>query len=185
MGIFNLFNKDSITPRTDLVWLTSAAKLKGTLDYLAGNRTDLCVAWFEETRQAFNRTLNDQNRMNIEIRTAESLRLYDLNNKTAVFLEHYPVYTREADLLSSNKPAQVCFMNSLDDTLFQLFRGNIVKLMGSMGLQEDECIQSTMVSNTVIKAQKKLDKIIREDFHARSAAEWMDRYRTYYQQHKR
>jgi hypothetical protein len=183
MGIFSLFNKKPIVPRTDLVWLTSAAKCKGILDYLKKNRIDLCVAWFEETQRAFNRYLNEENHMNIEIKMAESLRLYDLNNKTAVFLEHYPLYTREANLLSDNKPENVCFMNSLDDTFFQLYRGNMTKLMQSMGLEEDQYIEDGLVSKAVIQAQKRLDKKIRDDFHARSAEEWMDRFRTYYQQH--
>jgi hypothetical protein len=185
MGIFSLFNKNSVVPRTDLVWITSAAKLKGTLDYLAKNSADLCVAWFEETHRVFNRYLIEENNIHIEIKMAESLRLYDLNNKTAVFLEHHPVYTKEAGLLSDNKPANVCFMNSLDDTIFQLFGGNIANLMRSMGLEDDQYIENSLVSTSVIKAQKKLEKNIREDFHARSGEEWMDRYRTYYQQHMR
>ena len=185
MGKFNLFNKNSLVPRTDLVWLTSAEKLRGTRDYLAKNKTDLCVAWFEETHRLFNRYLNEENHINIEIKMVETLRLYDLNNKTAVFLEHYPGYNREENLLSDNKPAHVCFMSSLDDTFFQLFRGYMDKLVRNMGLEEGQCIEHRMVSNAVIKAQKGLDKQIPNDFNARSGEEWMNRFRTYYEQHKR
>ncbi len=184
MGIMDLFNRDAAIQRIDLVWLHRAAKLKGAVDYLAKNKTDLCVAWFEETQLIFNRFF-EENHINIPIRMADSLRLYDLNGKTAVFLEHYPVYSREANLLSTNKPAQVCFMNSLDDTFFRLFGGKIEKLMRAMGVGEDENIESPMISATVIRAQKKLEKKVRDDFHARSGEEWMERYRTYWQHHLR
>ncbi len=184
MGIFNLLNKNPVIPRTDLVWATQAGKLKGTRDYLKKNRADLCVAWFAETHRAFSRGLNEENGMNIEIRMADSLRLYDLNNKTAVFLEHYPVFTKEENLLLNNKPAEVCFMNSLDDILFQIFRGNIAKMMAAMGLKEDEYIESGMVTGTIMKAQKKMERQVRQDFNARSAQEWMNSYGTYYRQHR-
>lgn len=180
MGIFNLFKKNTSVPRIDLVWLASAAKYKGTLDHLKQNRTDLCVAWFEETQQAFNRYLNEENHLGIDIKMAESLSMYDLNNKNIVFLEHYPVYTREENLLSTYRPSHVCFMNSLEDTLFLLFKGKINTVMQAMGLEQDQYIESDMVSNAVIKAQKKLEKSIPSDFNVHSAKEWMDRYRSHY-----
>jgi len=185
MGIFDVFNKISAVPRTDLVWITSAAKQKGAVDYLTKNRPDLCVAWFEQTQRTFNRHLNEENHLNIEIKLAGSMRLYDLNNKTAVFLEHYPVYSKEANLLSEYRPAHVCFLNSLDDPLFQLFGGNIASLMRGLGLGEDEYIENDMVRNAVMKAQKKLEKKFRDDFYARSGEEWMEMFRTYHQQHLR
>jgi len=185
MGIFNLFNKEPAISRTDLIWINYAAKLNGTRDYLSKNKTDLCVAWFEETHRGFTRFLNEENHMNIGISMAGSLRLYDLGGKNAVFLEHYPLYKKEADLLSNYKPASVCFMNSLDDALFQIFGGNIAALMRGMGLGEEEYIENSMVTSSVIKAQKKVEKKIREDFYVRSGQEWIDRYRSYYQHHQR
>lgn len=179
MGIFDLFKKTGPVPRTDLVWITAAAKLKWAPDYLTKDRPDLCIAWFEETRQAFNRRLNEDNRMNIEIQLAGSLGAFDCKGRTAFFLEHYPLYSREADLLVKCMPARVCFMNSLDDPLFQLFGGNIASLMRSLGLGEEEFVENDMVSNAVMKAQKKTEKKIRHDFHARSGREWIDAYRTY------
>ncbi len=181
MGIFNLFKKNTSVPRVDLVWLTSEAKLKGTLDYLKQNRTDLCVAWFVETQQAFNRHVNEENHMNIEIKMAESLRMYDLNNKSAVFLEHYPAYTREENLLATNRPSHICFMNSPEDTLFLLFEGKIRSIMQAMGVEQDQYIESDMVSSAVIKAQKKIEKRIPNDFNVRSSREWMDRFRAHYE----
>jgi hypothetical protein len=181
MGIFDVFNKISAVPRTDLVWITSAAKQKGALDYLTKNRPDLCLAWFEQTQRTFNRHLNEENHMNIEIKLAGSMRLFDLNKKTAVFLEHYPVYSKEANLLSEYRPDHVCFLNSLDDSIFQLFGGNVASLMRGLGLGEDEYIENDMVGNAVMKAQKKLEKKFRDDFYARSGEEWMEMYRTYHQ----
>ncbi len=184
MRILELFNRDAAIPRIDLVWLNRAAKLKGAVNYLAQNRTDLCVAWFEETQLIFNRCF-EENHITIPIKMADSLGLYDLNKKITVFLEHYPLYSREAHVLSKNKPQSICFMNSLDDTFFRLFGGKIEKLMRAMGIGEDENIESPMISATVIRAQKKIEKKACDDFHARSGEEWMERYRTYCQHHLR
>lgn len=185
MGIFSLFSKTGSVPRTDLIWITAAAKLKGTPACLGNNRPDLCIAWFEETERTYNRILNEENQMNIGIKMAGSLRSFDCSGKTAVFLEHYPLYSREAALIEDYRPARVCFMNSLDDPLFQLFGGNIASLMRSLGLGEEEFIENDMVSNAVIKAQKKVEKRIRDDFYARSGQEWIETYRTYHGQRSR
>jgi hypothetical protein len=184
MGIFSL-SGNSAVQRTDLVWLTQAAKLKGTLDYLAKNRTDMCIAWFEETYRAYKQFVNEENQVTIEITLAESLAPYHLNDKNAVFLEHYPLYAKEANLLSEMKAANVCFMNSLDDAIFQLFGGNIAQMMRGMGLEEGQYIENKMVSSAVMRAQKKVEKNNRDVFYARSGSEWLEQYRTFSQQRRR
>ena len=47
---------------------------------------------------------------------------------------------------------------------------------------EEDFIENDMVSNAVIKAQKKVEKRIRDDFYARSGQEWIETYRTYHGQ---
>jgi hypothetical protein len=181
MSIFSLFNQNAVVPRTDLVWINRDAKLKGTLDYLSKNRADLCVSWFEETQSRFKHWLNEENHLNIEIKMAEFLVPYHLDNKCVIFLEHNPVYSGEAKLLSEIKASQLCFLNSLDDPLFQIFGDSIAKLMRSLGIAEDQYIEHKMVSKAVINAQKKVEKNIRDIFYARSGAEWLQQYRIFYQ----
>lgn len=181
MGIFNLFSKNDVMPRTDLVWINQNAKIKGTLDYLSKDRADLCIAWFEETHSKFKHWLNDENHLNIEIKMAESLVPYHLDNKCVFFLEHNPVYSREANLLSEIKASRICFLNSLDDPLFQIFGDSIAQLMRSLEIAEDQYIEHKMVSKAIINAQKKVEKNIRDVFYARSGADWLKQYKLFYQ----
>jgi len=180
MGIFSIFSKNSEAPRTDRVWMTSATKLKGCMDYLKENRPDLCIAWFEDTYKMFNRYLNEENNMNIEIRMAAPMHTHQLENRRVVFLEHYPLYKKEAHLLSEKNAAGICFMNALDNTIFQLFGGNIEKMMRGMGVEENDYIESGLVSKSIISAQKRLEKNVPNDFYARSGSEWLQNYSLQY-----
>ncbi len=177
MGFFGLFNKNAYVARVDLLWLTPAVKLKGTLAYLDSTMTDLCVAWFEETYQAFTRYLNEEHRMNMDIRIADSITQNEIRNRKVVFLEHYPLYTKETKLISGCNPASIAFMNSLEDVLFCIFGGNMENVMRSLGLGENDFVENAMISKSIIRAQRRLEKGIRNEFNARSAAEWLSWYR--------
>ena len=180
MSILSMFNINPAATRIDHVWLTDAAMMKGIIKHLSENKTDLCIAWFEDTREKFNRFLNTENHMNMQITMAESLTPQSLDNRIVVFLEHYPLHAKESALLSGKKAAKIFFMSSLEDVIFQLFGGNIAGMMRSMGLPEDEFIESGLVSSAITRAQKRLQKKVKNDFHARSGAEWMHWYKIQY-----
>lgn len=180
MGIFSLFSRNSQAPCTDLVWLTPEAKLRGTLKYISENKPGLCIAWFDDTRDRFYRCLNEENNMNIDIKSGSFLQPYHLENKNVVFLEHYPLYTKEAALLSGSNAASISFMNSFDDPVLKIFGSNITDIMRRLGLEEDQAVESPLVSRAIINARKRIEKKVRNDFHARSGAEWLEKYRSEY-----
>ena len=182
MGIFNLFGKKSASPRTDIIWMTSKAMLNGCIKFLTENKPDMYIAWFEDTAEKFNRFLNEENNMNITIKIATSLQPYHLDNKKILILEHYPLYSKEDYLLTGNKPLKIYFINSLDDTIFQIFGGNIAQVMKSMGLEENDSIENSLLSKSIVNAQKRLEKKVPDDFYARTGEEWLYNYRTYFQQ---
>ena len=176
MGLSDIFIRRPAAPRADLVWITRDAMLKCTLKFISGNKTDICVAWFDDTRERMHRFLNEENSVKIEIKSASSLQPYHLERKRVLFFEHYPLYTRESRLLSGCNAAGITFMSSFDDIILRMFGGNISGLMRRLGLEEDQYIESPMVSRAIIRAQKKLEKKVRDDFYVRSGEEWMNSY---------
>lgn len=179
VGIFSLFSKNSSAPRTDIIWMTEHAMLNNCIKFISENKADKYIAWFEDTYEKFNRFFNDENNMNISITMARSLQPYHIDGKNLIFLEHYPLYSKEAFLLTGNKPGKIIFLNSLDDTIFQLFAGNIKKLITALGLGENEYMEHQLISKSIVKAQKRLDKKVKDDFYVRSGEDWLNQYRIY------
>ena len=99
MGILDFFSVKSAFPRTDIVWINRDAMYKNCAGFISEYRPDICIAWFTDAAERFNRLLNNEKKMNIQIKTAETLQTYHLDNKTVLFLEHYPLYSREDQLL--------------------------------------------------------------------------------------
>lgn len=179
MGLFSLLRGGGSVPRTDIVWQTGESKLRGFIDHLSKNRADLYIAWFEDTREMFAGSLP----AGTTITMAKSLQPYMLDSKHVVFLEHYPLYSRESVLLNGSRPLSVVFMNSLEDALFRLFAGNIAAVMKKLGMDENEQLESSLITGAIKNTQKRIDKKVRDDFYVRSGNEWVERYRTEYGKH--
>ena len=177
MGIFNLF-KSSSAPRNDMVWQTHEAKLEGCLKMLTAKPVDICLAWFEDTRDKFDRFLNTEHQRDIKIVMAKSLFNDYLDNKSVLFLEHYPLYSKEANLLAGKNVHEVWFLSSLGDPIFKLFGDNLLSLMQKLGMGENECIEHNMVSKSILNAQKKLEKEVWSDFSATSGDDWLRQFRS-------
>jgi len=177
MGLFNVFKGNKTFPRTDFTWQTKQAKLQGCADFLSKNKVDLCVAWFEDTYNMYQSVINKGMQRNTKIELAKTLFPYSLDNKVVLFLEHYPLYSKEDNLIGKAKPTKVYFVNSLDDSLLMLFSGNIGEMMKKMGMKDDECLEHKMISSSIVKAQKKVEKEVWSDYSAKSGDDWIRQFR--------
>jgi hypothetical protein len=176
MGLFNVFKNSKSSPRTDLVWQTEEAKFKGCVDFLKKNKVDVCVAWFENTREKFNYLLNTQHNQNIQIALASTLFPFSLENKIVLFLEHYPLFSKEENLLGKAKATKVWFFNSLEDPILKIFSGNITQMMKTLGMEKDECLEHNLISKSIVNAQKKIEKKVWPDFYAKSGNDWINQF---------
>jgi hypothetical protein len=91
-------------------------------------------------------------------------------------LEHYPLFSKEENLLGKSKATKVWFINSLEDPILKIFSGNISKMMNTLGMDKDECIEHKLVSKSIINAQKRLEKGVWSDFFAKSGDDWVKQY---------
>jgi hypothetical protein len=176
MGLFNVFKGSKYSPRTDLIWQNQQAKAQGCVNFLSKNKVDICVAWFEETQKMYQTILGRVMPRHPEIVLAKTLFPYSLDNKNVLFLEHYPLFSKEENLVGKAKPVKVWFVTSLDDALLSVFSGNVVQLMQRLGMKEDECIEHKMIGKSIINAQKRIEKESWTDFSAKSGDEWMKQF---------
>jgi hypothetical protein len=176
MGLFSSFKGNKAAPRTDLVWQTYEAKVKGCVDFLKNNKVDICVAWFQATNDQFNQFFSNQYRVNYKVVMANTLFPFSLDNKNVLFLEHYPMFSIEENLLGKSKPVKITFINSLEDPILKIVGGNISKMMDSLGMKKDECLEHPLISKSIIGAQKKIQKEIGFDFRAKSGDDWVTQF---------
>jgi hypothetical protein len=74
--------------------------------------------------------------------------------------------------------AAVEFHVSLDDALMRMFAGEwVASMLRKLGMQEDESIDSAMVSRKMRSAQGKIAKTTSTDHEADSPMEWLQRNR--------
>ncbi len=88
--------------------------------------------------------------------------------------EHDDRILRFAEGLGSRAKVDYCV--SLDDPLLTMFAGEWVRnILRGLGMLEDECLESGMVSRRIAGAQAKLAKTIPSDHEADSPAAWLER----------
>ncbi|OJJ17540.1 hypothetical protein BKI52_27135 [marine bacterium AO1-C] len=97
-----------------------------------------------------------------------------------IIVEHHPSYEQEQILLEHLQElfptltAKV--LTSLDEPFMQTFGSErITKIMGQLGLKENESLEHTMISKSIARAQQKIDKSVSQNISAGSQQEWMDR----------
>jgi hypothetical protein len=74
--------------------------------------------------------------------------------------------------------ATIDFYLSLDDPLMSLFAGEWVRnMLRTLGMEEDEALESAMVSRRIKGAQTRMAQEVPADHDANSPAEWLERNR--------
>ena len=157
MALFDFFRKKNSAPAIrDLVWMNTAAKLRGCVALLAEHPDAVVAAWFSDTRAHFAEFMRNQN-LHAEILPAERLTPLLTDQKTVLLLEHYPLKERETTLMESWTPGSVLVLSALDEPLFQRFGGeNTIQLMQKLGMGPDEHLEHTLITRSIAQAQEKL-----------------------------
>lgn len=177
MGIFNFSQKKKGTPNIkDMVWMSQSAKLRGCLKLIQEQKDVVVIAWFSKTQEEFHQFLNEQHGLDIEIQLAQTLISTQISNIKLILLEHFPLRNKEENLILNLNPTQVIVLNSLDEPLFEVFGSEeIIRLMKSLGMKEDEMIEHPMISKSIVRAQQKLEQKVICENSANSSKEWFER----------
>lgn len=177
MGLFGFGKeKKSLPEIRDMVWINNPSKQKGVLNFLQKTQNAILVAWFTETQEQFDWFLNGQNNLGVTIELARTIYAGKAEGKKLILLEHYPLRSKEEDLISKLQPAGVVVFNSLEEPLFAHFGGDrLTQMISSLGLKEDEMIEHPMISKSIEQAQQKLEKEIIVEHTTNSQKEWMEK----------
>lgn len=173
MGLFDLFSKKTNTPPTrDITWISSEAKWKGTLTLLKEKPEAIVIAWFPETQEYIKKLL--EGNTSIEVKLAKTLSASSLTGKTIIFIEHFPLLSKELALIENSNATELIFLNALDEPMFQIFGGaNIQSMMEKMGMGKDEQIEHSLISKSIQNVQKKIEGKLIVEHSADSQKDWM------------
>lgn len=197
MGLFDWLRGAKAKVQTDdRIWLTRQAKFAGIQREIALALAEpdapdavFLVAHFEdcldELRSLAANAGFDENHVlvtrsdTLEGRTAES-GLDESRNILIVVGERHPRPSHDDALLefARNLSCRCRFAQhaSLEDPLLKIFAGAWVQqVLRGLGMQEDQAIESRMVSRRIRSAQQKIEDRATGDSPARSAEEWMEK----------
>jgi len=175
--LFSLFQKKkTVIIFTDKTYISSAARKNACVALARENENILFIAWFAQTAKEFRETFTHnqlpENRI-IEVRNLHSAKI---NNYTPVFLEHFPLYAKEEELVKNWDVKKLDVYNSLDEPLFKYFGGDkIIALMKQMGIKEEEVIEHSLISKSIRNGQENLAKKINFEQSASSQKEWIEK----------
>ena len=91
--------------------------------------------------------------------------------------EHHPLVSRDEAVLDAARSlacdAQVFHYTSLTDPLLNHFGGDRIRgLMTQIGMEEQECISSPVISRAIRNAQEKIQKQVQREMQTNSPEEW-------------
>ncbi len=198
MGLFDaLFGskkRTNVEVVPDRIWMTTDAKFAG-LAREAEERSRsatvaiLLVAHFPDVLARLQEIANQPtasvpckavlaSHLNSDLAT--SLSLDDSAILDVIVGERHPLPSVDDRLeeFAEELPCRCRFSHhlSLDDAVVEVFAGNWVKgMLTKMGMNEDEAIESQMVSRRIRQAQQKIEGRAFGTVDAESAAEWLEK----------
>ena len=172
--MFSLFkNQESKPLIKDLVWFNNEGKKKGFLNLMAQNPDAICIAWFDDTVEAYSHLMQEKGITGKTIYSFREVNSFITETRMVIFLEHYPLIQKETALIQNWKTKEIIFLNAMDEPLFLAFGGkNISSVAIKSGLREDEAIEHPLVSKALTHAREKMASKIQNETVANSSAQW-------------
>ena len=175
---FNFFSKKGKAPEAphfvDRIYLSKAAKLNACLALVQQEPNTVFITWFTDTAGEFREFFAQHGLDEFHVREARSIHTAMLEHKNPVFAEHHPLHAKEIEMISNWSQKKIFVYTSLDEPLLMHFGSDqVITLMRTMGMKEDEVVESSMVTNAIGRAQKKIASKVSIEQSANSQAEWM------------
>lgn len=178
--LFNLFGKkdagDDTHVFTDRAYVSTTAKMNACAALAKNNANHIFICWFAGTATTLKSFFKQQGLDENLVMETHHLHSSKIQGKIPVFAEHYPLHEKEIALVKNWGPEKITVMSALDEPLFKHFGSDkILPLLKMMGMKEDEPIEHSMVSKSIINGQKKISQMIVAEHLADSQAEWMEK----------
>lgn len=178
--LFNLFGKkegsDDNHIFTDRAYMTTAAKIKACTELARKDPNHIFICWFPDTAEKFKGAFRAEGLDENLITDTHHLHSSKILNKIPVFTEHYPLHSKELDLIKNWGPEKIVVYSAMDEPLFKHFGSEkLLPLMKMMGMKENEVIEHNMVTKSIIKGQEKIAEQVNLEQSASSQAGWMEK----------
>ncbi len=171
-----LFKKKTPTVKiTDRVWMNAAGKWSGILQQYQNDPETIFVVWFDDTLRQLQEqfTALGKTALLMSYRQVSSM---SVQRHQVVFVEHYPIATKEMELYQNLHLLEAIIFSSLQEPLMQLFGGDRIRsIMKTMGMEEAESMEHPYISQSIQRAQEKIEKQLIVEHTAKSQQEWLDR----------
>jgi len=195
--MFGLFKKKAKQTKVqDKIWTSNTgrdtgfvADIKSALDQ---NKKVIVLFFFKDTGVTLEKLLTNNgidlehsklhifNAKDADNSMSASSKIADQMNENHLVLayEHHPHKSKEALVFEAiyNKALvheTPCFYLSLDDPIMQVFGSErMKKMMTQMGTGVNECIEHSMITSSVERAQRKLEEKTLNAFDKNSQEEW-------------
>lgn len=197
MGLFDFLlgrSSSAIDVFPDRIWLTQQAKYQGIRRELQNwSRSDsaaiLLIAHFDDTLGELE-TIAAETPCEMPLtvvlaralssRAADALKSDETARIDLLVAERHPLRSVDQQLLQFAEElpcrCRIAHHLSLEDAPLKAFLGDQIKgILKSLGMKEDEAIESSMVSRRVQAAQKRIETQALSNTEARSALEWMEK----------
>lgn len=174
----NLFGKKDTTPFTaifkDKVYLHSAGKITACLQKAKASPDSIFIAWFTETAATFEKFFVHYGMDEKRVMLAEKIDITVLQNYQPVFLEHHPLNAKELALVTDWQLTGIAVFSAMDEPLFKHFGSDkMMPLIKLLGFKENEAIEHSYVTESIIKGQNKIAAKVLVEQTANSQVEWM------------
>lgn len=176
--LFNLFGKkeagDDNHVFTDRAYVNTAAKMNACAGLAKAEPGFIFICWFDETLEKFKAFFKEQGIDEERVLLSRYMNPHLLATKTPVFTEHYPLHTKELELIKNWPAEKIIVYSAMDEPLFKHFGSDkLLPLMKMLGMKEDEVIEHSMVTKSIIKGQEKIAEQAIADHPAASQGGWM------------
>ena len=195
MGLLDLFfgggSPSSVEVLSDRIWKTPEAKFHGVgqqIQECVDSAGFLLVAHFDDTFDQLSAIARDHpGDPPVQATFADDLstdiairwRVEQTDKLDVIVAERHPLLSVDDELMkfAEELPCQcrVTYHHSLKDPLIKRFAGQWVEqILEQLGFNDDEAMESSMVSKRIRAAQKKIEASAFGNRRAASAAEWFE-----------
>ena len=176
--LFNLFGKKDDDAENhvfiDRAYVSTAAKMKACADLAKEKPDTIFICWFPNSLEVFRSYFKLEELDEERVIEARHVHASKIQGKVPVFTEHYPLHEKEINLIKNWPGEKIVVYSALDEPLFKHFGSDkLIPLMKMLGMKEDEVIEHSMVSKSIIKGQEKIAQLVTLEQSAASQEEWM------------
>ncbi len=178
--LLNLFGKKNEEENEhlfkDRAFMSTPAKMKACAALAKSDSTFVFIAWFTDTVSRFKIFFAEEGIDETRVVHVKQFDASMLLKHKPVFVEHYPLHSKEEGLVQNWEQKNIMVYSAMDEPLFKHFGSEkLIPMMKFMGMKENEVIEHSMVSKSIIKGQEKIEMHVHAEQPASSQAEWMEK----------